>query len=142
MASTKTSKALSRHSRIGTRSSRNQASQPSGARFEDLGYFYDTIHGRVAFGELPPTFQPALRAALGSPSLDRLTRITQLGHTSLTYFSATQTRFSHAIGTLLMMNRLLTHLWSNENLPDALIDEVKERYPGVYKLCRDKSICI
>lgn len=142
MASTKTSKVPSRHSRTKILSSNHQQAQSSTGRFEDLGYFYDTIHGRVAFGELPTIFQPALRTALGSSSLDRLTRISQLGHTSLTYFSATQTRFSHAIGTLLMMNRLITHLWSNGEFPDALIQEVKQRYPSVYKLTRDKSICI
>src|ERR1017187_3841945 len=78
---------------------------------EDFAYFYDTIHGHVAFSELPPPLIAPLRAALNSSVLNRLTQIGQLGHTSLTFFSATQTRFSHAIGTLITMNRIATHLW-------------------------------
>src|SRR5439155_4681125 len=105
-------------------------------------YFYNTIHGRVAFGDVPTEFQPALRAALASPALDRLTRISQLGHTSLTYFSTTQTRFSHAIGTLLMMNRLFTHLWPDARLPQGTIKEVSRTFPDVYRLCQDRTISI
>ncbi len=114
----------------------------NGKPVEDLGYFYDTIHGRVAFGDLPKEFQSALRVALTSPALDRLTRISQLGHTSLTYFSATQTRFSHAVGTLLMMNRLLAHLWPDGSVPPTIIKDVKKKYNNVFDLCRDKSVCI
>lgn len=106
---------------------------------EDLGYFYDTIHGRVAFGELPSEFQPALRAVLSSRALDRLTRISQLGHTSLTYFSATQTRFSHAIGTLLMMNRLFRHVFSDGSVTRKVLDDCKKFYPKSFKICEDRS---
>jgi len=77
---------------------------------EDLGYFYDVIHGRVALEELPARFHPALKSALSSKSLDRLKRISQLGHTSVSFFSATHTRFSHAIGTMLVMNKLFQHV--------------------------------
>ncbi len=142
MANTKTSKAPSRRSRIKTTSSTSGPPRQGGGKFEDLGYFYDTIHGRVAFGELPMKFQPALRAALGSPALDRLTRISQLGHTSLTYFSATQTRFSHAVGTLLMMNRLFNHLWPSGQLPASLTSEVGQVFADVYNLGDDKAISI
>lgn len=90
---------------------------------QDIGYFYDTIHGRVNFGDLPPSFEEALKVALRSRAIDRLTRIAQLGHTSLTYFSATQTRFSHAIGTLLMMNKLFRHVYKTR-LPSAIVDEL------------------
>src|SRR5688500_14556238 len=117
MANTKASKARLPRSPTKTEGSTSRVSSDTTSRIEDLGYCYNTIHGRVAFGELPAVFQPALRAALTSAALDRLTRISQLGHTSLTYFSATQTRLSHAIGTLLMMNRLFGHLWPDGNLP-------------------------
>lgn len=140
MANTKAAKAQLRHSRTKTRSSRGNPAH-SGDRFEDIGYFYDTIHGRVAFEELPPEFHPALKAAMASPTLDRLTRVSQLGHTSLTYFSATQTRFSHAVGTLLVMNRLALHLWP-ANLPPTVMEEVGGRFPKVYRLCHDKVTCI
>ena len=33
---------------------------------EELGYFYDTIHGRFALEDLPAEFRPALKAVLSS----------------------------------------------------------------------------
>jgi hypothetical protein len=77
---------------------------------EELGYFYDTIHGRIAMEDLPEKFCPALKSALSSRTLGRLKRISQLGHTSLSFFSATHTRFSHAVGTMLVMNDLFRHV--------------------------------
>jgi HD superfamily phosphohydrolase len=139
MASTKTSKVQQPPSHSKTLSSTKPLFPARESKFEDLGYFYDTIHGRVAFGDLPTEFQPALRIALGSSALDRLTRISQLGHTSLTYFSATQTRFSHAIGTLLMMNRLFLHLWPGGQLLPALLADAEEVFPDALKLCFNKS---
>lgn len=77
---------------------------------DELGYFYDAIHGRIALEELPETFHPALKSAFSSQTLDRLKRISQLGHTSVSFVSATHTRFSHAIGTMLVMNKLFRHV--------------------------------
>jgi len=94
---------------------------------EELGYFYDVIHGRVALEELPEQFRPALKAALRSKTLDRLKRISQLGHTSVTFFSATHTRFSHAIGTMLVMNKLFQHVHQH-GLSQAIFDEVEQHY--------------
>lgn len=53
---------------------------------EDLGYLYDTIHGRIALADLPKLFHPALKSALSSEALSRLKRISQLGHTSVSFF--------------------------------------------------------
>jgi HD superfamily phosphohydrolase len=108
----------------------------------DIGYFYDTIHGRVAFQDLPEDLHAALRAALSSQAIGRLTRISQLGQTSLTYFSATQTRFSHAIGTLLVMNSLTKHLWGGKKTPRAIIDEVQQHFPAALKVSREKLTAI
>src|SRR6185437_9103763 len=94
---------------------------------EELGYFYDVIHGRVALEELPEQFRPALKAALSSKTLDRLKRISQLGHTSVSFFSATHTRFSHAIGTMLVMNNLFRHV-SERGLPSAVFEEVEQYF--------------
>jgi HD superfamily phosphohydrolase len=100
---------------------------------EELGYFYDTIHGRVALEDLPEHFRPALKSALSSKSLDRLKRISQLGHTSVSFFSATHTRFSHAIGTMLVMNKLFRHV-REHGLSKAVFDEVGKFYaPAVAK---------
>lgn len=95
---------------------------------QDLGYFYDTLHGRIALDELPDGFHPALKSALSSKALARLKRISQLGHTSVSFFSATHTRFSHAIGTMLVMNKLFRHV-HERGLSTALFKEVTDSYP-------------
>ncbi len=95
---------------------------------EELGYFYDTIHGRVALEDLPKRFRPTLKSALSSNTLARLKRISQLGHTSVSFFSATHTRFSHAIGTMLVMNELFRHV-RQHGLSKSVFDEVKQHYP-------------
>lgn len=96
---------------------------------QELGFFYDTIHGRISLGDLPTTFHLALKAVLSSPALDRLKRISQLGHTSLSYFSATHTRFSHALGTMLVMNKLFMHIEHQNGLPAEVLTEVGTAYP-------------
>src|SRR5579862_9301344 len=90
---------------------------------EELGYFYDTIHGRFALEDLPAEFRPALKAVLSSPALARLKGISQLGHTSVSFFSATHTRFSHAIGTMLVMDKLYRRV-ANGGLPADVFDEI------------------
>jgi len=90
---------------------------------EDFGHFHDTIHGHFSLDDLPTEFHPALKAALASPALARLKRISQLGHTSLSFLSATQTRFSHAVGTMLVMNRLFQHIDGRGGLsPDVYVE--------------------
>jgi HD superfamily phosphohydrolase len=101
---------------------------------EELGYFYDTIHGRIALEELPVKFRPALKSALSSKPLARLKRISQLGHTSVSFFSATHTRFSHAIGTMLVLNKLFLHIQSTGGLRTELFDEVERCYLKVTRL--------
>jgi HD superfamily phosphohydrolase len=106
--------------------------QPA-SRTEELGYFYDTIHGRVALEDLPEAFRPALKSALRSEFLNRLKRISQLGHTSVSFFSATHTRFSHAIGTMLVMNKLFNHvkehgIRDHNGSPDGVYEEVAKHY--------------
>ncbi len=103
---------------------------------EDFGYFYDTIHGRVALKELPKRFHPALKSALSSKALARLKRISQLGHTSVSFFSATHTRFSHAIGTMLVMNKLFRQVLPS-GLSEAIFDEVKQHYSGAVQTFND-----
>jgi len=97
---------------------------------EELGYFYDTIHGRIALDDLPPHFRPALKSALSSKTLARLKRISQLGHTSVSFFSATHTRFSHAIGTMLVMNDLFRHVCDQKGLSQSVFEEVKQHFGG------------
>ena len=96
---------------------------------EELGFFYDAIHGRISLEDLPPVFYPTLKAVLTSPALNRLKRISQLGHTSLSYFSATHTRFSHALGTMLVMDKLFLRVSSRKHgFPKELFEEVQKIY--------------
>lgn len=99
---------------------------------EELGYFYDTIHGRVALEDLPNEFHEALKSALRSKSLDRLKRISQLGHTSVSFFSATHTRFSHAVGSMLVMNKLFQHV-NQRGIDEEVFNEVGGCYPNAVK---------
>jgi HD superfamily phosphohydrolase len=96
---------------------------------EELGYFYDSIHGSVSVVDLPDDFVPALKSALLSKSLDRLKRISQLGHTSISFFSATHNRFSHSIGTMLVMNKLFKHIQLHHGLSNDVFIEVENLYP-------------
>lgn len=93
---------------------------------EELGFFYDVIHGRISLQDLPEGFRPALKAVLSSRALDRLKRISQLGHTSLSYFSATHTRFSHALGTMLVMNKLFMHINKRQKSFPNVFNEANE----------------
>jgi len=96
--------------------------------FEELGYFYDTIHGRFALEDLPAEFHDPLKVALSSKALIRLKGISQLGHTSVSFFSATHTRFSHAIGTMLVMDKLFRHLEAKKGLPQTLPEVISKHY--------------
>jgi HD superfamily phosphohydrolase len=110
---------------------------------EELGFFYDNIHGRISLDELPSAFHAALKAALSSPALDRLKRISQLGHTSLSYFSATHTRFSHALGSMLVMNKLFLHVSRRKNgLSSALFTQVRNEYKKQIKSFGDTETFI
>lgn len=99
---------------------------------DELGYFYDAIHGRIALEELPGQFHPALKSAFSSRTLERLKRISQLGHTSVSFVSATHTRFSHAIGTMLVMNKLFRHV-ANTGLPQKVFEEAERHYADSVK---------
>ncbi len=106
---------------------------------EELGFFYDNIHGRISLEKLPVTFHPALKAVLSSPALDRLKRISQLGHTSLSYFSATHTRFSHALGTMLVMNKLFAHIKNRQGLPQEVFDEAATAFSEKHEKFRNSE---
>ena len=53
-------------------------------------------------------FTPRVRAIVDTPQFQRLSRISQLGLTSLVYPGATHTRFEHALG---VFNNALSYLW-------------------------------
>ena len=93
-----------------------------------VSIFRDTIHGHFALAQLPKSFQPTLKAVLSSSAMARLRRVSQLGYTSLNHLSATHTRFSHAIGTMLVLHRLFEHLDSQKAFSDAFLLPVIAAY--------------
>lgn len=111
------------------------------AVIEELGYFYDSIHGRIALEELPRLFHPALKSAFSSKALARLKRIGQLGHTSVSFFSATHTRFSHAVGSMLVMNKLFNQVRDTGLLPEVF-QEATKYYPDAATAFGDEKTMV
>ncbi|MCC6216888.1 MAG: HD domain-containing protein [Polyangiaceae bacterium] len=67
----------------------------------------DPVHGLIAFESAESALLPRL---LETAEVQRLRRIKQLGLASLAYPGADHTRFSHAIGTAHVMQRLVERL--------------------------------
>jgi HD superfamily phosphohydrolase len=95
----------------------------------ELAFFHDKLHGRVAVSDFPPAFRDALRLIHSSRALNRLRRISQLGHASVAFLSATHTRFSHAVGSMLVMNELFQHLRAS-GFPSGVFSKVVELFPS------------
>ncbi len=67
----------------------------------------DPVHGILAFESEEASIVERL---LATPEVQRLRRIRQLGVTSLAFPGAEHTRFSHALGTAHVMQRLIARL--------------------------------
>jgi len=74
----------------------------------------DPIHGLIRLDSIP-----VVKDLVDMSVFQRLRRIQQLGFSSMTYPSATHTRFSHSIGTMNVFRRILNHLMENEDLSPA-----------------------
>lgn len=84
----------------------------------------DPIHGEVFVTELE-------RRIIDTRSFQRLRRIRQLGTAHLVYPSATNSRFSHALGALR----------AAQNILDVVLDQRnnKERVPDIFDQWRDDA---
>ncbi|MFT3922653.1 MAG: HD domain-containing protein [Myxococcales bacterium] len=81
----------------------------------------DPVHGLVAFeGER----ERVVQALVGTPELQRLRRVRQLGLASLVFPGAEHSRFAHAIGTGYVMGRLLDRIAQAEHVlpPEQRLD--------------------
>ncbi len=67
----------------------------------------DPVHGLVSFESEEEKVVPLL---LATPELQRLRRVRQLGVTSVAFPGAEHTRFSHALGSALVMKLLIARL--------------------------------
>ncbi|WHP60993.1 hypothetical protein QMY03_08840 [Arthrobacter sp. KFRI-F3372] len=76
-----------------------------------LSKVLDPIHGEINMeDEYSPDGRHILMELVFSPSMQRLRRVKQLGFVSRQYSGADHSRFSHALGTMHVMRKLLTHL--------------------------------
>jgi hypothetical protein len=70
-----------------------------------LKLVYDNIHGYIELGEIEA-------AIIDTPIFRRLQRISHLGLAPSVYPGATHTRFAHSLGTLYVMDRVVSQLVS------------------------------
>ncbi|MBH07662.1 MAG: phosphohydrolase [Flavobacteriales bacterium] len=69
----------------------------------------DSIYGIISIKE------PIIHEIIEHPYFQRLRRISQLGLVNLVYPGANHTRFQHALGTLHLMQKVITHLNTKGN---------------------------
>jgi len=69
----------------------------------------DPIYGLISIKE------PIIHEIIEHPYFQRLRRISQLGLVNLVYPGANHTRFQHALGTLHLMQKVITHLNTKGN---------------------------
>ena len=69
----------------------------------------DPIYGIISIKE------PIIHEIIEHPYFQRLRRISQLGLVNLVYPGANHTRFQHALGTLHLMQKVITHLNNKGN---------------------------
>lgn len=91
---------------------------------------FDNIHGNIALTRVEDRI-------LGSAYYQRLKWIKQLGFTFYLYSGATHTRFSHALGVMHIMNKLLLsigHGVSEEKLHDPNYNDPKKDFHQMMRL--------
>ena len=85
----------------------------------------DPVHGDIYLNRLE-------HALIDSPPFQRLRRVRQLGTTHLVYPGATHTRFSHALGSLRVVQDILDVVLTAKDGPhgrDNLFDQWRENEP-------------
>lgn len=73
-----------------------------------LQIVFDPVHGPI--GPHSADYDGAVTRLLSSPMLDRLRRIKQLGFASYGYLAADHSRYAHAVGTMHVMQAILSRL--------------------------------
>src|SRR3954466_1720580 len=91
----------------------------------------DPVHDVIAF-RLDRPLDSLLFRLLGTPQLQRLRRIRQLGMASLAYPGADHSRYSHSLGVMETARKILDHL-----RPSMQLDEEGETVCVVAALLHD-----
>jgi HD superfamily phosphohydrolase len=94
----------------------------------------DPIHGSVDVRDtVTSTRQDTISRLLVSPPLQRLRRVKQLDFASHTYPSGDHTRYSHALGTMHLMRKMLYHVFDvHRPFYDAIRLHLRAAYPETY----------
>lgn len=101
---------------------------------ENLGVdaVFDALHGNIELSDFDKEHAGQIRAIISAPFVQRLRRIKQLGFVSQNFLSAQHNRYSHALGTIHIMRKLI-------NRVDQGSDLFTRALQGVQELTNDKS---
>lgn len=94
----------------------------------------DPIHGSVDVRDaVATTRQDTIPRLLVSPPLQRLRRVKQLDFASHTYPAGDHTRYSHALGTMHLMRKMLFHIFDvHRPFYDAIRSHLRSAYPETH----------
>jgi HD superfamily phosphohydrolase len=94
----------------------------------------DPIHGSVDVRDaVTTTRQDTIPRLLVSPPLQRLRRVKQLDFASHTYPAGDHTRYSHALGTMHLMRKMLHHVFDvHRPFYDAICRHLASAYPEIH----------
>ena len=92
---------------------------------DDVETVFDALHGSIDlsdYGDAPGQ----IYKIISSPFLQRLRRIKQLGFVSQNFLSAQHNRYSHALGTVHIMRKVVGHLESHSPFFERVLPAIKE----------------
>ncbi|MES5481545.1 TIR domain-containing protein [Bradyrhizobium sp. INPA03-11B] len=92
---------------------------------------FDALHGNIDLSDFDSKNGDQVRRIISAPFLQRLRRIKQLGFVSQNFLSATHNRYSHALGTVHIMRKLIRQLEKTDLFDRAL--------PSAYAMTRDEQ---
>lgn len=93
---------------------------------------FDALHGNIELSDFDKERAGQIRAIISAPFVQRLRRIKQLGFVSQNFLSAQHNRYSHALGTIHIMRKLI-------NRVDQGSDLFNRALKGVQELTGDRS---
>lgn len=93
-----------------------------------LNEFHDVIHGPIALTDTKEAYDGMIRSIIASQSLSRLKRIKQIGFAANAYTTAEHSRFSHSLGTMHVMRRIMNIFASGHHENTSLFETVSGFY--------------
>jgi HD superfamily phosphohydrolase len=100
-------------------------------RSDGVDPVFDALHGNIQLSDLDDG-NAHLQRIVSAPFVQRLRRIKQLGFVSQNFLSAQHNRYSHALGTIEMMRRLIARL-------DGDASVFEQALPGIKQLTGDRT---